>query len=135
MKGWIPSQDTLHLYDCIIWLQNQNIQPLELLGTGSPLYGDTTVVSECHPHGTATVMKYHLEEEANVCSMLIWPRLHRYLLQRKHCHWNTNLLLEDNGQLKNKVNLSLCKQEEILLLLNFNLIFSSVRFNWQIIFI
>lgn len=42
----------------------------ESLGTGSPLYRDTTVISECHPHGTATNMKHHLEEEANMCSML-----------------------------------------------------------------
>lgn len=53
-----------------IWLQNQNIQPLESLETGSPLYRDTIVISEGHLCGTATKMKQPSEEEANMCSML-----------------------------------------------------------------
>lgn len=68
----MPSQERLRLYDYIISLQNQNIQPLESLGTGSPLYGDTTVISECLPYGTATKMKHHLEEKTNV-SFLLCP--------------------------------------------------------------
>ena len=70
----------------------------------------------------------------------VWPRPHRQVLQRKHyCHrdWNTNLLLADkcliNTTIKNKVNLSLCKQENILFFFfNFCFFQDLLRYNWQI---
>lgn len=58
------------MHDCIhLVAESKNIQTLKSPELAHYFHRYTTVISECHPCGTATKLRHQSEEAANGCSV------------------------------------------------------------------